>query len=229
MIKGTLFGVSVGPGDPELLTLKARNILAACPVIAAPRTAGGRTLALEIAAQAVDLTAKTVVYLDLLMTRDARQLAARRRELALQLSSYLDQGQDVALLNLGDASLYGSWAYINELVKTLGYATATIPGVTSFCAAAASLNTSLTEPDLPLHIIPASYDGLEQSLALPGTKVLMKAGNSLPELRRLLQERGLAAQAALAANCGLADEVLCKRLEQAPPLAGYFTIILLKP
>ena len=81
--QGILYGVGVGPGDPELLTLKAVRVLKACPVVAAPRTREGRTLALDIARGAMDLTGKVLLFLDFAMSRsehtlaDTHQLAAR--------------------------------------------------------------------------------------------------------------------------------------------------------
>lgn len=93
---GIFYGVSVSPGDPELLTTKALSILAACPVIAAPQTAGGEQLALSIARQAVDLTGKELLPLAFSMDRDETVRKAAWRKAADQVRVCLDQGQDVA-------------------------------------------------------------------------------------------------------------------------------------
>ena len=155
-LKGTFYGVSVGPGDPELLTLKAARVLKACPVVAAPRTREGRSLALDIARGAVDLTEKSLLFLDFAMSRSEHTLADTHRLAARQVLEQLAAGLDVALLTLGDVSVYSSFCYVMDLVRAAGYEAVMIPGVPSFCASAAALGRSLTEMNEPLHILPGS-------------------------------------------------------------------------
>ena len=135
---GVLYGVSVGPGDPELMTLKAVRCLEKCPVIAAPQTAGGRMLALDIARGAVGLDGKTILPLRFAMSRDPEMLRASHEEAARAVKEYLDSGQDVAMLNLGDVSVYATFGYLQEILEAEGYKTVRIPGVPSFCAAASA-------------------------------------------------------------------------------------------
>ena len=149
--QGILYGVGVGPGDPELLTLKAERVLKACPVVAAPRTREGRSLALDIARGAVDLTEKSLLFLDFAMSRSERTLADTHRLAARQVLEQLAAGLDVALLTLGDVSVYSSFCYVMDLVRAAGYETVMIPGVPSFCASAAALGRSLTEGGDPFH------------------------------------------------------------------------------
>ena len=229
MKKGKLYGVSVGPGDPELMTLKAASILQRCDVIAAPRTVGGRALALEIAAGAVDLSGKQIEYLDFLMTRDPAALDARHAALATGLAAYLDAGRDVAMLNLGDASLYGSWNYLCRRLLAQGYAVETVPGVTSFCACAAVLNRSLTEMGSPLHIFPAAVPNLAETLGLPGGKVLMKPARDISETAHAIHAQGLSEKAAAVCDCGLPTQRVFTDLNQLPEEPGYFTTILIAP
>lgn len=84
------------------------------------------------------------------------------------------------MLNLGDVSIYATAAYLADILAADGYETRMVPGVTSFCAVAARLNTSLTGIDTPLHIVPGGCGALEECLAQPGAKVLMKSGRQLP-------------------------------------------------
>lgn len=228
MARGTLYGVSVGPGDPELMTLKAVGRIARCPVLAVPRTAGNKTLALDIAARAVDVSGKEIVYLDFAMTRDPDTLAAIHRGLAGQIAEYLDAGQDVAMLSLGDASLYSSYSYLCQILLDSGYTAETIPGVTSFCACAAALNRSLTEMDFPLFILPASAPNLPALLSQPGGKVIMKSGKSLRAVKALLREQGLSDKAALVTDCGLPTERAFPDIDAADG-TGYFTTVLIAP
>ena len=141
---GVLYGVSVGPGDPELMTLKAVRCLEKCPVIAAPQTAGGRMLALDIARGAGGLDGKTILPLRFAMSRDPAVLAASHKEAVQAVRPYLDAGQDTAMLNLGDVSIYATFGYLQCLLEAEGYPTAMAAGVPSFCAAAARLNVPLT-------------------------------------------------------------------------------------
>ena len=144
MKKGVFYSVGVGPGDPELITLKAVRTLERCPVVAAPQTKNGEMLALSIAQQAVSLEGKTVVPLHFTMSRDKAQQHAAHLAAAQALRPHLDAGRDVPMLNLGDVSIYATAAYLADILAADGYETRMVPGVTSFCAVAARLNTSLT-------------------------------------------------------------------------------------
>ena len=226
-MNGTLYGVSVGPGDPELLTVKAVRTLEACPVIAAPRT-GGKSLALDIAAGAADLTGKEILTLDFPMTRDHAVLRAAHRAAADAVEARLRAGQDVAVPNLGDVSVYSTFSYLMQLVTADGFAAVMIPGVPSFCAVAAALGESLTTMHKPVHIFPASSGPTGEALALPGTKVLMKTGRSMPEVRAAIAAAGLEDRTMLVQNCGLPGQKICRKLADASDDISYYTTILVK-
>lgn len=227
--KGTLYGVSVGPGDPELMTLKAVRCIEQCPVLAAPQTAAGRMLALDIAKGAVDVSGKIILPLHFAMSRDSEVLKASHAAAADAVRAHLDAGRDVALLNLGDVSIYATYGYLEEILTAQGYAAVRIAGVPSFCAAAARLGQSLTGGmEQPLTIAPGRH--VEQVLAAPGAKVLMKTGRRLPKTLDALRERGLLAKSAMVCNCGLPDEAVFPALTDYDPAqdAGYFATILVK-
>lgn len=228
MKQGKLYGVSVGPGDPSLMTLKAVARIQQCEVLAVPRTAGGKSLALTIAQGAVDTSGKQIEYIDFLMTRDPELLVQSHTEGAKRIAAYLDMGQDVAMLSLGDASLYSSYSYLCSILLRWGYEAETIPGVTSFCACAALLNHSLTDMHAPLYILPASASDLTAALLKPGGKVLMKTGRELPEIKRLINELGLAESAAVVVDCGLPTQQVFTDINQATA-NSYFTTILIRP
>lgn len=229
MNKGIFYGVGVGPGDPELLTLKAIRTLERCPVIAAPQTKSGEMLALSIAAGAVDLSEKTVVPLQFTMERDKTAQQAAHVAAAQQVEGYLAAGQDVAMLNLGDVSIYATYSYLMEILSQRGYETVMIPGVPSFCAVAARLGVSLTEMNAPLHIAPGSGP-VGETLDLPGTKVLMKSGRQLPEVLAALEKRNCLEKSMLVKNCGFAGEERYPDLSQSVPAAdaGYFVTVIVK-
>ncbi len=228
MKRGKLYGVSVGPGDPSLMTLKAVSCIQQCEVLAVPRTSDGNSLALKIAKGTVDTSEKHIEYLNLLMTRDLAELDKSYQAAAERIEAHLEAGRDVAVLSLGDASLFSSYSYICRILIERGWDAETIPGVTSFSACAALLNRSLTEKNMPLHIFPASMPDLSSALSLPGGKVVMKSGRALSEVKRLLSEQGLAERSALVTDCGLPTQRAFSDIDEAGD-ESYFTTILIAP
>lgn len=223
---GTFYGVGVGPGDPELLTVKAIRTLEACPVLAAPQTASGEMTALNIAKQAANLEGKTLLPLHFTMSRDKAKQHQAHVEAAQAVRSYLDQGQDVAMAVLGDVSVYSTYCYLMDLLKD-EFPCVMVPGVPAFCAVAARLGRSLTTMNSPLHILPGGGEGPGETLDLPGAKVLMKSGRNFPQVLDELEKRGLLEQAAMVENCGLPGERICPSLEEKPQSSGYFTTIII--
>lgn len=231
-IKGTFYGVGIGPGDPELITVKALRVLKECPVIATPQTQSGQMLALDIVKQAMDVTSKKVLPLFFTMSRDKVLQQAAHEQAVQTVRQHLDAGEDVAMLNLGDVSIYSTCSYLIEILAAQGYETVMIPGVPSFCAVAARLNISLTEMNAPLHIAPggAGAEKLADTLRLPGTKILMKSGKQLPDVLAELDQQGLLEKSAMVRSCGLPDEAVYPSLADFPPQqsAGYFATIVVK-
>ena len=223
--QGVFYAVSVGPGDPELLTRQACRVLEVCDVIAAPRTKAGRMLALDIAGGAVNMRGKTILPLDFTMAHDAAVREESYRTAAGAIEAELTTGRDVAMVNLGDVSVYATAYYILERVRSDGFEVVMCPGVTSFCAVAARLGRSLTRMEEPLHILPGSAE-LDNALALPGTKVVMKSGKAIHETVDALERYSLAARAGMVADCGLETEQIYTDLQQLPEEISYFATIV---
>ena len=139
MEKGTLYGVSIGPGDPELITVKAMNIISECKYIATPHTGTGDSLALSIVSQATDLSEKEIMLLEFPMTKNKDILAESHKNAADSIAKILDEGEDVAMLNLGDVTIFSTFAYTMDQLLEKDYNVEVIPGVTSFCASASKL------------------------------------------------------------------------------------------
>ena len=226
MAKGKLYGVSVGPGDPELLTLKAARVLREVDCVAAPDLGGSARAALRIIGEYVE--GKELVDCASPMTSDKRQTGRAYDEVADTVSALLDEGKSVAFVTLGDASVYSSWSYLCERMIARGYDVEVVPGVTSFCAAAAALREPLCERSEQLLVVPAAKGDAEAALQAEGTKVFMKPGKSVQGLRELLREAGLESSSALVANCGLEGEAVIPNLAEAGELPDGMYIVITK-
>ena len=228
-MKGILYGVSIGPGDPELITLKAVNIIRNCDIIAVPAANEDTSTALHIVRKVLpEIDSKKIIQLFMPMTRDKKQMEEYHQKAANIIKGYLDQANNVAMLTLGDATIYSTYLYVHRLIKEGGYETQIIPGVPSFCASAARLGIGLVEGAEPLHILPASYEGIEQGLALGGTKVLMKIGKSIDRIKRILKHNGQDENAMLIQKCGMEGEQTLCSLDQADENTSYFSVIIVK-
>ncbi|MBC8569290.1 precorrin-2 C(20)-methyltransferase [Zongyangia hominis] len=227
-MKGTLYGVGVGPGAPELVTKKAVRVMEESDVIALPASGAGDCAALRIARRAADIEGKELLFLPLPMVRDGRALRQSREEAAKRLCRELEKGRQAAFLTLGDPTVYSTYLYLHRLVEEAGYPAYIIPGVPSFCAAAARLGESLCENGEMLHIVPASYDGALDALSLPGTKVLMKAGRTAAGLRDTLEKRDLLSRTRLVVDCGMEGEKVYPTLEGQEIPESYFSLYIIK-
>lgn len=226
MKTGTLYGIGIGPGDPELLTLKAVRQIRECAVIAVPGKSPKDSVAYRIAVQAVpEIENKKLVAVDMPMTKNRAALDAFFQAGADMLEEYLRAGEDVAFLTLGDVTIYSTYLYLYPRIQERGYATAMINGIPSFCAAAARLNEGLAEGAEEIHIIPATYQ-TERSLAFPGTKVLMKAGRQMEKVKELLKGANLTVS--MVENCCMEGERVCRSLEEIGETPGYYSLIIAK-
>lgn len=141
------------------------------------------------------------------------------------VAELLEEGKDVVFLTLGDPTVYSTCMYVHKRLKKKGYRTELIPGIPSFLRRGARMDISLVENRQELHVLPASYQ-IEEGLELPGTKVLMKAGRKMAEVKRLLLEKGLEAE--MVENCGMEGERICLSAEEIPEKAGYYSLLIVK-
>lgn len=227
-MKGTLFGVGVGPGDPDLMTYKAVETIERCPVLAVPAKGKEYAVSYKIASGRVkQIEEKECIDLDTPMTKDRQVLEENYKKAAEKIIKELDKGKDVAYLTLGDPTVYSTYMYIHRIVKESGYKTAIINGIPSFCAAAARLGDSLVDRSQQLHIIPSSYV-VEEALEYPGTKVLMKSASKLGEVKDVLSRHHRTAQVTMVENCGMPEEHIYEDISEIPENAGYYTLLIVK-
>lgn len=225
-MQGKLYGIGVGPGDPELLTLKALRIVKESPIIAVPGEVAQESVAYKIVKGAYpNLDEKELVAVPMPMTKDKKLLEESHEKAADQIAGYLKEGKQVAFLTLGDPTVYATYIYVHKRIQAMGYPLEIVSGIPSFCAVAARLNMGLVEKAEPLHVIPASY-GIEESLELPGTKVLMKAGKKMGKVKEILKARGDMCR--MIENCGMEDEKIYDSVEEIPDQAGYYSLIIVK-
>ena len=184
---GILFGIGVGPGDPELLTLKAQRLINDSDVLAYPAPETGDGLALEIVRPLLRnnprlLPLRIPISLSPIPAQHAYDLSARL------LEHELESGNSVAVICEGDPFFYGSFMYIFERLSER-YSTEIIPGVSSPMACAAALKTPLVYRNEILTILPAPLEELELEKRLLNTDAaaIIKVGRHLPKIRRVLR------------------------------------------
>lgn len=225
-MKGKAYGVGVGPGDPELMTLKAVRLIRENEMIMVPGTEVKASVAYKIAVQAVpELENKTLVAVDLPMIKDREELKRSHRRGAELIKSYLDKGMNVVFLTLGDSTVYCTFTYIQSILKEEGYDTELVNGIPSFCAAASRLNMPLAEWNEPIHILPAVHK-IDDELDLEGNYVLMKSGSHMKEIKERLVSQGRDVKAIV--NCGMDNEEVYLKAEDIPDETGYFTLLISK-
>ncbi|MDD3218522.1 MAG: precorrin-2 C(20)-methyltransferase [Lachnospiraceae bacterium] len=223
---GKLYGIGVGPGDPELLTLKALRTIKESDVIAVPQEGGTSSVAYQIVLPVCpEIAEKELLALPMPMTKDKELLEKSHNEGTRMVEECLDQGKQVAFLTLGDPTVYSTYLYVHKRVEADGYDTEILSGITSFCAVAARLNMGLVEKAEELHVIPASYQ-IEEALELPGTKVLMKAGKKMKDVKEVLRRKSVEVE--MIENCGMENERIYHNLEEIPEQSSYYSLIIIK-
>ena len=225
MAKGKLYGIGVGPGDPELLTLKAVRLLKEADIIGVPDKGTGEKTALHIVKDFVEES--KVRYFPTPMIRDKQKLLENYTQQADKICEYLEEGKTVVFITLGDPTVYSTYYYVHEIVAKRGYEAILVPGVPSFCAVAARVGTSLCERSDRLLIVPASSN-VEDALEVNANKVFMKAGSSILELQEELRKAGKLQNAFAVENCGMENEHVWQHFADMKEPSGYFSIVIVK-
>lgn len=228
---GTLWGIGVGPGDPELMTLKAVRRLQAAPVVAFPAGRGGQPGIAERIIAEVLQPHQTRLALHFPYVQDGATLTAAWQQAAQQVWTHLRHGQDVVFATEGDASFYSTFTYLAQtLTEQHPEVTIhTVPGICSPLAAAAVLGQPLTILTQRLTVLPALYAiaDLETALDHHDVVVLLKVASVYPSVWSILQRRSLLAKSCVVVKATQPDQRIYRDLTQRPDLElPYFSLLM---
>lgn len=234
MTQGTLYGIGVGPGDPELITVKGAALLSRSPHVFVPKskTATG-SVALSIAGRYIGQYTQ-IHELLFPMTADEEKLSYHWRENALAVASVLETGEDACFITLGDIFIYSTFIYLlREIRKILPAVNiVSVPGITSFSAAASLSLFPLGEGSAPVAVIPAAEDDLNavrKAFDKQGTVILMKIGRRLSEILDIIEDAGLMDKSIFVSHAGMEKQHIetdLRNLRNLGPEAGYLSVIL---
>ncbi|MBU3261669.1 precorrin-2 C(20)-methyltransferase [Roseovarius sp. PS-C2] len=223
---GVLYGVGLGPGDPELMTLRAHRLIAQAQVVAYPSLEGGASFARSIAAGAIPAGAREIV-MDVPMTVERAPAQAAYDTGAAAIAAELEAGRDVVCLCEGDPFFYGSFMYLFARLSGR-FRVEVVPGVTSITTCAARAGMPLAARNERLTVLPGPLPEPELRARIDGAEsvAIMKVGRHLAKIRGVIEALGFTDRAVYVERASLPDEVVCP-LAEAPDKAPYFSMILL--
>ncbi|TYC49262.1 precorrin-2 C(20)-methyltransferase [Rhodobacterales bacterium] len=226
-MSGTLYGVGLGPGDPELMTLKAHRLIAGAAVIAYPAPDTGESFARSIAADAIPAGAREIpIVVPMRVDRFPAQEIYDRA--ASEIAEVLSGGEDVVALCEGDPFFYGSFMYLFERL-TGRFPVEIVPGVTSMTACAAQLRRPLTARNDVLTVIPGPLQDADIRSRIEAAQAvaIMKVGRHLMRLKSLLDDMGLLENAGYVERASLAEQKVFRLCDVSGESAPYFSMILI--
>jgi precorrin-2/cobalt-factor-2 C20-methyltransferase len=229
---GTLYGIGVGPGDPELITLKALKVLQRVPhIFAACSTKNSYSLALSIVR--CHLNGAGIEHLPFPMSKDARVLAEAWEQNARRVLEVLATGHDAAFVTLGDPLTYSTFGYLLKTLKRLNpeVAIVTIPGITSYSAAAALTHIPLTEGEESFYLVSGALGAAQLKEVIDKTDniVILKTYRHFDEIFQVLEDMDLLDRTTCISRCGLEGEAIVENLRD---LKGrelpYLSMVIIK-
>ncbi len=230
-MKGKLFGVSVGPGDWKMMTIKAKEALENSDYICFPAKAkGSSSFALSIIQDAIDITDKKVEEIVFSMNPNDDVRRQSENEAIDRLCQLMDEGKNISLITIGDAGIYSTYMYVDARIRAKGYETVVIPGISSFTYGAAMARLPLVIGDESLCVIPmakGNVERLEKAIIDNDNIVVMKAFDSMDIIAEILRRNGIPAdKATVMCNVGTEKEYI--GLIDLKRDYGYFTTVLIK-
>lgn len=207
-MSGTFYGIGVGPGDPELLTMKAINAIKSADVLIAPKTEKkDGSVALSIASPYLRDDVE-IVYQVFPMVKNFAESTEAWEANKKEILALLEAGKNVAFLTLGDPMFYSTYIYVYRLLKDEDIKIVTIPGIPAFCAIGSQAGIPIVEGNDVISIIPATApeEKIRKALAACDNAVLMKVYKNFPEVADMLADNNMADNAVMLSRCGLPDE-----------------------
>ncbi|WP_025691182.1 precorrin-2 C(20)-methyltransferase [Paenibacillus zanthoxyli] len=216
---GTLYGIGVGPGDPELITVKAFRLMKECPVIAYPKKRmGGKSYALEIVELYINTAEKKMLGLVFPMTKDQDTLDKEWSRTVSQCWEHLKEGHDIAFVTEGDPNLYSTFIHMARLVQELHpeVPVISVPGISSVLGAAARLGLPLADGDEQVAIVPARNDrqAMKKALEEHDAVVFIKVAKVLDLIIDLLEEMELTDKASVVMKVTSSDELIWRNVRE---------------
>jgi precorrin-2/cobalt-factor-2 C20-methyltransferase len=227
MTRGRLYGLGVGPGDPELVTLKALRLMRAAPVVAYAAPDCGDSFARRIVAEWLDQGQREIRVS--FPMRPGEPPAAIYDAAAKEFAAVLDAGDDIAYLCQGDPLFYGSFAGILTRLAAR-YEAIVVPGVSSLTACAAAASVPLVQRDQTLSVLPASLpeDELARRLGQVDAAAIIKLGRHFPKLRRVLADLRLLDGAIYVERASLPNQRVAALATIDPASVPYFATALVR-
>lgn len=229
MNKSKLYAVGIGPGDKELITVKAAKILNNADTVFAPVSKNG-SIALDIIKDYVNKKAD-IFKIDFPMIKDKNRIAEFHNKAAENIINELKKNKTVVFITLGDIGFYSTYSYIKDKIKSSGFETELIPGITSFSSGAAAAGINLCKDNEKVAVIPFLDSSMSLNYYIDNfdTIVLMKIFKTFENIKDILYNRNLIDNCILFSNIGMEDEKIYKGKEilNADNLS-YFTTLIVK-
>lgn len=215
-MKGRFYGIGVGPGDPELLTIKAVELIRQADMIVCPESKKDEgSIALRIAEPYIreGVEKMTLVFP---MTHDQEVLQAAWRNNAIKVHAETEKGKTLVFLTLGDPTVFSTYMYLVPYLLEQGVPVETVPGITSFTAVASRMNLPLTLGHESLAVVPLMKGcaNAREALQQFDNCVIMKPSHDSANLAALLKELDLADKFVLISRCGTEEETHCTDIEE---------------
>lgn len=230
---GTFYGVGVGPGDPELITVKAKNLLECVRYVFTPISGmGEKSIAYSIAKNFIspDAAVESLVFP---MTTERTVCEKAWEENVMKIVAVIEKGNDAAFITIGDPMTYSTYGYLLKKMKTMypDVRPITVPGVPSYLAGAASANLPLAEGNEVLTLIPGNTPGekINKLLSLSDTAIFLKHHKKTEKLCKILQDENLNNKAIYVSRCGFEDQIVTSN--PTPDLlekADYLSLLVVK-
>lgn len=227
-MRGTLLGIGVGPGDPELMTIKAVRAIEHADVLAIPVSAAEeKSIAFEIVQEVCDIKDKVILPVIFSMSRVKEERLQSRKKAVERVKKELEAGRTVAMIALGDIGIYSTFMYVKKELET-EFLIKMIPGIPSFCAGASKALISVVEGRESFVVMPSFQDSEQfvQALQQYDTVIVMKAGRKMKEIYDLLLKWNRLDQTTVIANCGMPSEYIGSF--DVNREYGYFTTLIIK-